>query len=41
MFVVVPSLDLVIGSFGGNFSSAGWRYVQNDLIPNALLPAVR
>jgi CubicO group peptidase (beta-lactamase class C family) len=41
VLVVVPSLDLVIGSFGGNFSSAGWRYVQNDLIPNALLPAVR
>jgi CubicO group peptidase (beta-lactamase class C family) len=41
LLVVVPSLDLVVESFGANFASAGWRYVQNELIPNALLPAVR
>jgi hypothetical protein len=41
VLVVVLSPDLVVGSYGGNFSRAGWRYVPNDLIPNALLPAVR
>jgi len=41
LLVVVPSLDLIIGSYGANYASAGWRYVQNELIPNALLPAVR
>jgi CubicO group peptidase (beta-lactamase class C family) len=41
VLMVVPSLDLVIESYGANYASAGWRYVQNELIPNALLPAVR
>jgi CubicO group peptidase (beta-lactamase class C family) len=38
---VVPALDLVIGTFGGSYASAGWRYAQGELIPDLILPAVR
>jgi CubicO group peptidase (beta-lactamase class C family) len=38
---VVPALDLVIGTFGGSYASAGWRYAQGELIPDYILPAVR
>jgi CubicO group peptidase (beta-lactamase class C family) len=41
LLVVVPSLDLVIASYGANYASSGWRYVQNEFIPGVLLPAVR
>jgi CubicO group peptidase (beta-lactamase class C family) len=37
---VFPSLDLVIATFGGSYASRGWRYMQGDLIPNYILPAV-
>jgi CubicO group peptidase (beta-lactamase class C family) len=39
--VVIPELDLVIATFGGNyFSSSSW-YAQQNTIPQYLLPAVR
>jgi CubicO group peptidase (beta-lactamase class C family) len=41
VLTVVPDLDLVILHLGGSYSSAGWRYAQAELIPNAILPAVR
>ena len=39
--IVVPELDLVIGTFGGNFFSPGGWYVQLNATPQYLLPAVR
>jgi CubicO group peptidase (beta-lactamase class C family) len=36
-----PALDLVVATNGGNYASAGWRYVGGELIPNLILPAVR
>jgi CubicO group peptidase (beta-lactamase class C family) len=39
--VVIPELDLVIGTFGANYSSAGNYYVQMEIIPKHLLPAFR
>ena len=41
ILVVVPSLSLAIESYGANYASAGWSWVQNELIPHVLLPAVR
>jgi CubicO group peptidase (beta-lactamase class C family) len=41
LVTVVPDLDLVIAGYGANYSSRGWRLVQQELIPNAILPAVR
>jgi CubicO group peptidase (beta-lactamase class C family) len=38
---VLPELDLVIATFGGNYSSRGWRYLTGDFINNFVLPAVR
>ena len=39
--VVIPELDLVIATLGGNyFNSSSW-YVQLNIIPQYLLPAVR
>ena len=38
--VVVPELDLVIATFGPNYFSAGGYYVQLDVIPKYILPAV-
>jgi len=38
---VIPELDLVVTSFGGNYSSPGTHYVTRELIPKYLLPAVR
>ncbi len=40
LVMAVPELDLVIASYGGSYSSAGWKYVQNELIPRLLLPAI-
>jgi CubicO group peptidase (beta-lactamase class C family) len=40
LVTVVPELDLVIASFGGNYSSAGWRWMQNEAIPKYILPSV-
>lgn len=40
--IAIPELDLVIATFGGNYSSsAGTFFVQNHLVPRDLLPAVR
>lgn len=39
--IVVPELDLVIATFGGNYFSPGGWYVQLNLAPQYLLPAVR
>jgi hypothetical protein len=39
--VVVPELDLVIATFGSNYFSAGGYYVQLDVIPKFVLPAVK
>ncbi len=40
LVMVVPELDLVIASYGGSYSSQGWKYLQQDLIPRLVLPAV-
>jgi len=40
LVTVVPELDLVIASYSGNYSSKGYRYVQDELIPRNILPAV-
>jgi CubicO group peptidase (beta-lactamase class C family) len=39
--VVFPELDLVVATFGANYSSAGNYYVQMEIIPKHLLPAVK
>jgi CubicO group peptidase (beta-lactamase class C family) len=39
--VVVPELDLVIASYGANYSSRGYRWVSNEVIPRFILPAIR
>jgi CubicO group peptidase (beta-lactamase class C family) len=39
--IVVPALDLVIATYGGNYFSPGGWYVQLNLTPQYLLPAVR
>ena len=39
--IVIPALDLVIATYGGNYSSSGTFYVQMNLTPRYLLPAVR
>jgi CubicO group peptidase (beta-lactamase class C family) len=39
--VAIPELDLVIGIFAGNYSSASWRDVAMNYIPRYILPAVR
>lgn len=39
--VVIPELDLAIATFGSNYFSAGGYYVQLEVIPKYILPAVR
>jgi CubicO group peptidase (beta-lactamase class C family) len=39
--IVIPALDLVIAAFGGNYSSPGTFYMQMNITPRYLLPAVR
>lgn len=39
--VVFPELDLVVATFGANYNSAGNYYVQLDVIPNYVLPAMK
>jgi CubicO group peptidase (beta-lactamase class C family) len=41
LVTVVPQLELVIASYGANYSSRGWRFVQYEFIPEYILPAVR
>jgi len=38
---VVPELDLVVTSFGGNYSSTGTFYILRTVMAKYLLPAVR
>jgi CubicO group peptidase (beta-lactamase class C family) len=38
--VVIPELDLVIATYGSNYFSAGGYYVQLEVIPKSILPAV-
>jgi len=39
--MVVPELDLVIATYGGNYSDRVGLRIQQNYIPNFLLPAVR
>ncbi len=39
--VVIPQLDIVIATYGSNYVSAGTYYVQLEVIPKNVLPAVR
>ncbi len=39
--IVVPELDLVVTTFGGNYSSTGTFYILRTVVPKYLLPAVR
>jgi CubicO group peptidase (beta-lactamase class C family) len=39
--IVIPALDLVVATYGGNYSSPGTFYVQMTVTPRDLLPAVR
>jgi CubicO group peptidase (beta-lactamase class C family) len=39
--MVIPFLDLVIGTLGANYSSPGTFYVQTTITPRDLLPCVR
>jgi CubicO group peptidase (beta-lactamase class C family) len=39
--IVIPELDLVIATYGGSYSSSGTFYVQMEITPRYLLPAVR
>jgi CubicO group peptidase (beta-lactamase class C family) len=39
--IVVPELDIVIGTFGGNYYSPGTYFMQMNVTPRLLLPAVR
>jgi hypothetical protein len=39
--MVVPDLDLAIAIFAGNYADRVSLQVQQDLVPNYILPAVR
>jgi CubicO group peptidase (beta-lactamase class C family) len=39
--MVVPELDLVIATYGGNYSDRVGLQIQQELVPNYILPAVR
>ncbi len=39
--MVVPELDLVIGTFAGNYADHVGLHIQQDFVPNYILPAVR
>ena len=39
--VVFPKLDLVVATFGANYISAGNYYVQLEVIPKHILPALK
>jgi CubicO group peptidase (beta-lactamase class C family) len=39
--MVIPELDLVIATYGGNYADRVGLHVQQDLIPEYILPAVR
>ena len=39
--MVVPDLDLVIAGFAANYSERAGRHIQENLVPNGILPAIR
>ena len=39
--IVIPELDLVVATFGGNYGDRVGLYMQQELTPNHILPAVR
>ena len=39
--MVVPELDLVIATYGGNYADRVGLHIQQDFAPNYILPAVR
>ncbi len=39
--MVIPELDLVIATYGGNYASRVGLHIQHDFAPNYILPAVR
>ncbi|HKR63793.1 MAG TPA: serine hydrolase [Thermoanaerobaculia bacterium] len=39
--IVIPELDFVVATYGSNYFSAGGYYVQLEVIPKSLLPAIR
>lgn len=39
--MVVPDLDLVIATYAGNYADHMGLHIQQDLVPNYILPAVR
>jgi len=39
--IVVPELDLVVATYGGNYSDRVFFRLQQDYVPNFILPAVR
>jgi CubicO group peptidase (beta-lactamase class C family) len=40
LVMVFPELDLVVATFGGSYSSRGWRYIGGEFITNYILPSV-
>jgi CubicO group peptidase (beta-lactamase class C family) len=38
---VIPELDLVVATYGGNYTDRVGLHIQQDLIPNYILPAAR
>ncbi len=38
---VIPDLDLVIATFAGNYADRVGLRIQQDYVPNYILPAVR
>ncbi len=39
--MVVPDLDLVVATYGGNYSDRAGLRVQQEYVPSFILPAVR
>ncbi len=39
--IVVPELDLVVATYGGNYSDRVGLRMQQDYVPSFILPAVR
>ena len=39
--IVIPELDLVVATFGGNYADRVGLYMQQELTSNQILPAVR
>lgn len=38
---IVPELDLVVATYGGNYFTKAYGYATGDLVPNSILPAVK